>query len=196
MIEDCSAQGRANRGGSIPEGCALEDDANTIVYRRCVMDGFQQWRGLDYWNGDGFSDESGNSNIRYESCQARGSTDGGFDCKSDNVVLLNCTSEANKRNFRVWGRRPTLTNCTSRNPVLRGNPLQQGDICHVWIGGDDARVSISNLTVEDRDAVPIFEFSEDGASIELSGATLHTPRENWGRVRISHQGEQELVRPD
>ncbi|MBI3437258.1 MAG: hypothetical protein HY054_01145 [Proteobacteria bacterium] len=71
VMEDCSARGRANRGGPIPEGCALEDRARDIVYRRCVMENFQQWLGLGYWNGDGFSDEEGNSGIRYEDCQAR-----------------------------------------------------------------------------------------------------------------------------
>jgi len=196
VIEDCSAQGRANRGGSIPEGCALDDHASNIAYRRCVMENFQQWRGLEYWNGDGFSDEDGNSNIRYEECRARGSTDGGFDCKSDNVVLENCVSEGNKRNFRIWGDRPTLTSCTSRNPVMRGNPLQQGDVCHIWIGGEDARISISDLTVEDSNATPIFEFDEDGAAVELSGSSLHTPRENWGRVRIDRQGARTIIQPN
>lgn len=196
LIEDCRAQGRANRGGSIPAGCALDDLANNIVYRRCVMENFQQWRSLEYWNGDGFSDEDGNSSIRYEDCQARGSTDGGFDCKSDNVVFANCISEGNKRNFRIWGARPTLTNCSSRNPVMRGNPFQQGDICHIWIGGEDARISISDLTVEDSNATPIFEFDQDSATVELSGSSLHTPRENWGRVRISRQGDQAIIRPD
>lgn len=196
VIEDCRAQGQANRGGAIPEGCALDDHAGDIVYRRCIMENFQQWRGLEYWNGDGFSDEGANTNIRYEDCQARGSTDGGFDCKSNNVVLANCVSEGNKRNFRVWGDRPTLTNCTSRNPVMRGNPLQQGDICHIWIGGENERVSIADLIVEDSDAAPIFEFEADSASVELSGSSLHTPRENWGRVRISRQGAQTIIRPD
>ncbi len=196
VIEDCHAQGRSNRGGAIPEGCALDDRAGDIVYRRCIMENFQQWRGLEYWNGDGFSDESANSDIRYEECQARGSTDAGFDCKSNNVVLANCVSEANKRNFRIWGDRPTLTNCTSRNPVMRGNPLQRGDICHIWIGGENGRVSIADLTVEDSDAAPIFEFEEDGASVELIGSSLRTPRENWGRVRITRQGAQTIIRPD
>ena len=196
VIEDCHAQGRANRGGAIPEGCALDDRAGNIVYRRCIMENFQQWRELEYWNGDGFSDEGDNSNIRYEDCQARGSTDGGFDCKSNNVVLANCVAQGNKRNFRIWGDRATLTNCTSRNPVMRGNPLQQGDVCHIWIGGEDGRVSIEDLTVEDSDATPIFEFDEDSASVELSGSLLHTPRENWGRVRISRQGARAIIRPD
>ncbi len=196
VIEDCSAQGRANRGGAIPAGCALDDHANNITYRGCVMENFQQWRGLEYWNGDGFSDEGDNTNIRYENCQARGSTDGGFDCKSDNVVLANCVSEGNKRNFRLWGDRPTLANCTSRNPIMRGNPLQQGDVCHIWIGGEGARIAISDLIVEDRNATPIFEFDEDSATAVLSGSSLHTPRENWGRVRISRQGAQTIIQPD
>ncbi|MBI3437259.1 MAG: hypothetical protein HY054_01150 [Proteobacteria bacterium] len=77
---------------------------------------------------------------------------------------------------------------------MRGNPLQQGDTCHIWIGGDGARVAASNLTVEDRDATPIFEFDADDAAVEVGGVIRRAPRENWGRVSISHHGAQMVVR--
>ncbi|MEZ5996287.1 MAG: hypothetical protein R3C25_11100, partial [Hyphomonadaceae bacterium] len=157
-IEDCSAQGLANEGGYIPAGCALDDRANAITYRRCVMANFQQWRAGDYWNGDGFSDEAGNRNIRYEACEARGSTDGGFDCKSRDVVLESCIAEDNKRNFRIWSERATLANCTSRRPNFRGRDVEDADPCHLWIGNEGrGRVLVSDLTVEDDCATPILE---------------------------------------
>jgi hypothetical protein len=197
VVEDCRAQGRANRGGAIPEGCALDDHASRITYRRCTMENFQQWRGAGYWNGDGFSDEEGNRDIRYEACHARGSTDGGFDCKSYNAVLENCVSEGNKRNFRIWGLQPTLAGCTSRNPIMRGTPLQTGDVCHIWISGEQTeRITITDLTIEDRNATQIFEFDQDNATVELTGSSLHTPRPNWGHVSITRNGAQTIIRRD
>ncbi|MEZ5960110.1 MAG: hypothetical protein R3C30_06730 [Hyphomonadaceae bacterium] len=182
MIEDCRAQGQANQGGFIPVGCALDDRANDITYRRVVMENFQQWGGDDYWNGDGFSDEPGNANIRYEACEARGSTDGGFDCKSRNVVLENCIAEDNKRNFRIWSDRATLTNCVSRNPNFRGRDANENATSsHLWIGGEEnIEIGIANLTVEDHDATPIIEFNHDVGRVEIRGVTISSPRLNWG----------------
>lgn len=181
LIEDCAARGLANEGGLIPAGCALDDRASDITYRRCVMEGFQQWRGGDYWNGDGFSDEPDNRNIRYEACEARGSTDGGFDCKSRDVALIDCIAEDNKRNFRIWSDRATLSNCTSRNPNFRGAEVESASPCHVWIGGEEnIRIEIANLTVEDDDATPIFEFNHDVGRVSIRGITIRSPRLNWG----------------
>jgi hypothetical protein len=181
VVEDCAAQGLANEGGHIPAGCALDDRAANITYRRCVMENFQQWRGGDYWNGDGFSDEEQNAGIRYEACEARGSTDGGFDCKSRDVVLQDCVAEDNKRNFRLWSAHATLTGCSSRNPNFRGrDAAENATACHIWIGGEDgARVEIAGLTVADQDATAIFEFEHDDSRAEIRGVTVESPRRNW-----------------
>jgi serralysin len=182
LIEDCAAQGQANQGGFIPAGCALDDRANSITYRRCVMENFQQWGGDDYWNGDGFSDEPGNARIRYESCEARGSTDGGFDCKSRDVAFVDCIAEDNKRNFRIWSDRATMTNCTSRAPNFRGNDSNENATSsHLWIGSEeDSNIDIENLIIEDRDATPIIEFEHDVGRVEIRGVTINSPRINWG----------------
>ena len=182
VIEDCSAEGQANQGGRIPVGCALDDRASNITYRRVVMSNFQQWGGDEYWNGDGFSDEPDNSNIRYEACEARGSTDGGFDCKSRDVVLESCVAEDNKRNFRIWSDRATLANCTSRNPNFRGRDANENaSSSHLWIGGEEnIEIGISNLTIEDQDATPIIEFNHDVGVVEIRGVTISSPRINWG----------------
>ena len=191
LIEDCAAQGTTNDGGRIPVGCALDDRASNITYRRVVMGGFQQLNGAEYWNGDGFSDEPGNANIRYEACEARGSTDGGFDCKSRDLVLTDCIAEDNKRNFRIWGDRATLTNCTSRDPNFRGRDANENaSPCHVWIGGEEnIDIDIANLTISDHDATPIIEFSHDVGVVKIRGVTINSPRLNWGndegRIRSS-----------
>jgi hypothetical protein len=191
VIEDCTAQGTANQGGRIPVGCALEDRASNITYRRCVMEGFQQFNGGEYWNGDGFSDEPDNGAIRYEACEARGATDGGFDCKSRDVVLENCVAEDNKRNFRIWSDHATLTNCISRDPNFRGRDANENaSPCHIWIGGEEnIDIDIANLTIEDRDATPIIEFNHDVGVVKIRGVTINSPRVNWGndesRIRAS-----------
>lgn len=197
VFEDCRAHGEANEGGDIPVGGALEDDASNITYRRCVMEGFQQLHAGSYWNGDGFSDEAENANIRYEDCQARGSTDGGFDCKSRDVTLVNCLSEDNKRNFRVWSARATLTNCTSRAPNFRGARFESADSCHVWIGGEEPSVvRFDAFTVTDRNSAEIFAFENDGARVEVHGLTLNTPHPNWGDARNRHaDGDTIIVTP-
>jgi hypothetical protein len=191
LIEDCAATGQANEGGLIPAGCALDDRASEITYRRVVMEGFQQLNGGEYWNGDGFSDEPDNANIRYEACEARGSTDGGFDCKSQDVVLTDCVAEDNKRNFRIWSDHATLTNCTSRAPNFRGRDANENaSSSHVWIGGEEnIDINIANLTIEDHDATPIIEFNHDVGVVEIRGVTINSPRLNWGndegRIRAS-----------
>lgn len=180
LIEDCRAQGLPNEDGDIPAGCALDDNANAITYRRVVMENFQQWRSGDYWNGDGFSDEEHNSAIRYEACEARGSTDGGFDSKSRDVVFENCVAEDNKRNFRIWSKHGTMIGCTSRSPNWRGRGVEDASPCHIWIGGeDDTRVEISNVTIVDADATAIFEFDHDTSSVEIRGVTIESPEHNW-----------------
>lgn len=191
LIEDCAAVGQANEGGLIPAGCALDDRANDITYRRVVMENFQQLNGGEYWNGDGFSDEPDNAAIRYEACEARGSTDGGFDCKSRDVVLADCVAEDNKRNFRIWSDHATLTNCISRAPNFRGRDANENaSSSHIWIGGEEnIDINITNMTIEDRDATPIIEFNHDVGVVKIRGVTINSPRVNWGndegRVRAS-----------
>ncbi len=186
LFEDCFARGVPTSDDNFPAGCVLEDDAGQIVYRRCVMEGFQQVRpSATYWNGDGFSDESENFSVRYELCQARGQTDGGFDCKSADVVLDRCVSEDNKRNFRVWSPHATLTGCISRAPHFRGAGIEDADSCHVWIGGERGPVvRMTNFTVEDRDSTAIFSIEDETARIELQGLTVQSPHTNWGDGRV------------
>lgn len=201
LIEDCAAVGTANEGGRIPAGCALDDRARDIVYRRVRMENFQQWRSGAYWNGDGFSDEPGNANIRYEACEARGSTDGGFDCKSRDVVFENCIAEDNKRNFRIWSERARMTDCISRAPNFRGREVERATSSHLWIGGEgNLDIEIANLTIEDRDATAIVEFNHDTGRVEIRGVTINSPRLNWGleaeRVRASMLIGEPVFRPN
>ena len=182
MIEDCSAIGVPAQGDEVfPAGCALDDRAHDIVYRRCVMENFQQLHAGEYWNGDGFSDEPDNRRIIYDACVARGSTDGGFDCKSRDVVLRACVAEDSKRNFRIWSEHALMQDCVSRNPNFRGEEEEETASCHIWIGHERARVRIERLTIEEPSAeTAIFEVDYEDARIDVHGWTVRAPRENWG----------------
>lgn len=197
VIEDCSARGVLSDGGRIPVGCALDDRASNVSFRRCVMENFQQSNGSEYWNGDGFSDEPGNTGVRYEACVARGSTDGGFDCKSRNVVLEHCVAEDNKRNFRIWSDRATLSGCVSRNPNFRGRDANENaSSSHIWIGGEDEmQVRINDLTIEDQDATPIIEFNHQEGRVAIQGVTITSPRLNWGADAERIRGRMLLSPP-
>ena len=110
-------------------------------------------------------------------------------------MLENCIAEDNKRNFRIWSDRATLTDCVSRNPNFRGRDVEDASPCHVWIGGEEnIRIEIANLTVEDADATPIIEFDHDVGRVEIRGVTINSPRVNWGddenRIRVQHAGRR------
>lgn len=161
-------------------GFALNDTAHDIVYRRAEAHGFAV-RNLPrdkYWNGDGFSDERGNRDIQYLACVAIGSSDGGFDLKSANVLLAGCTARGNKRNYRLWGS-GRLTNCRSENPRPRGGT---GKPAHFSFHGGSARYVIDRPVVRanPQNSAPVFLFNNDkpaiieirNADIDAAGAPL------------------------
>ncbi len=191
LIEDCSASGVAVEAHDFPTGCVLDQRAGNITYRRCVMEGFQQVNAGAYWNGDGFSDEENNFGVIYDSCVARGSTDGGFDCKSRDVTLTRCVAEDNKRNFRIWSHRATLTDCVSRAPNFRGAGEENADACHLWAGGWlNPVVRLVRFSVQDRDGAAIFTLDDENTRVEVEGeVAMDTPNTNWGDGRVRRVGE-------
>jgi hypothetical protein len=56
-----------------------------------------------YFNGDGFSGESGNDGCCYIRCTANDNEDGGLETKALNVTAIGFKSYRNGRNFRIWG---------------------------------------------------------------------------------------------
>ncbi len=175
VIEDVIARASAETERYCT-GFVLDDEAQSIIYRRCEAHGFaEQGRSSsDYWNGDGFSDERGNKAIQYLSCIATGSTDGGFDLKSTDVRLTNCVAKDNKRNFRLWGS-GTLENCRSENPRSRGGSGRPG---HFSFHGGTAKYVIDRPVVRaasDNDT-PVFLFDSDApANVEIRNADIDAP---------------------
>jgi len=171
---NCFADSRGVEGDPFAVGCALSDSAHDILFDSCTMENFRQNNGNRYWNGDGFSDELGNYRIQYVDCVARGSTDGGFDCKSASVTLLRCTAEDNKRNFRIWSNGSRLIECVSRNPNWRGRGQERGGPCHAWFGGvANAVINLEHFQAESSDdSVPVIVFGANGVVAQFSGAVM------------------------
>lgn len=135
-----------------------------------------------YWNGDGFSSEDGTYRLTFIDCDAFGSTDGGWDLKTDGVRLLRCRASDNKRNFRLWGRDVELVNCVGAHPNLRGGTGTQAQI-HAT---DEADVVMSGCVFVDHDAGTIVFDLDQNSTVDAgdtdvtrhSTSTLSTVESN------------------
>lgn len=175
LIEDVTAYGSGNCANYCV-GFALDDEAHDIIYRRVQAHGFAEaTRPRDkYWNGDGFTDERGNRAIRYLDCVASGCSDGGFDLKSSEVMVIGCTARGNKRNFRLWGN-GRLERCTSENPKWHGGV---GGPAHFSFHGPEARYVIDRPVVraDPANKAPVFLFDTKApAEIEIRNADIDAP---------------------
>lgn len=175
LIEDVIAYGGSN-GANYCVGFALDDEAHDIIYRRVQAHGFvESARPREkYWNGDGFTDERGNRAIRYLDCTASGCSDGGFDLKSEDVLLVGCTARGNKRNYRLWGS-GRLERCVSENPKWHGG---SGGPAHFAFHGPQARYVIDRPVVraDPANKAPVFLFDTKApAVIEIHNADIDAP---------------------
>jgi len=92
-----------------------------IVFTDCTARNNYQERRGKYWNADGFNAETQVYDITWVGCRSFDNTDGGWDVKARNPVLINCISLRNKRNFRFWSDGPVLLkNCLSGHAIKRG----------------------------------------------------------------------------
>lgn len=137
-IENCELDSGQQYGDNFAVGIECHDSANGLRivggYTANCLD--QHGDDDKYWNGDGVASERGNSNILIQNHRSRGNSDGGYDLKSEGTRLINCISEDNKRNFRIWGgtgRNPVeLQGCASLAPRDRGGI---GSSHHMWLRG-------------------------------------------------------------
>ncbi|KFC62684.1 hypothetical protein FF80_03250 [Devosia sp. LC5] len=137
-IENCELDSGQQYGDNFAVGIECHDSANGLR----IIGGFtancldQRSDEDKYWNGDGVASERGNSNILIQNHRSHGNSDGGYDLKSEGTRLVNCVSQDNKRNFRIWGgsgRNPIeLQGCSSIAPRDRGGV---GSSHHMWLSG-------------------------------------------------------------
>lgn len=139
LIEDVYGDSQGQDGDVFAMGVNLAGSVNNVVHRRVTMKNATQKGGKnDYWNADGFVTEENTYNITYEDTFASGNTDGGYDLKSNNTVLIRAKAADNKRNFRIWGD-ATMYDVASDDPLRRGGI---GTNAHIHVLED------ANLTIE------------------------------------------------
>lgn len=127
LIEDCFGDAEHQGGDAWPTGIALDGTVHDVIIRRCHMTNCGENRGsAGYWNGDSFVGERDVYNILIEDCLAENSYDGGFDFKSQ-IILVRCTAIRCKRNFRLWGN-ARMIQCIGRDPTYYGGTGSTGNV--------------------------------------------------------------------
>lgn len=189
-LEDLVAYGSAD-ADLYCVGYQLDDAAHDITYLRCEAHGFRETgrAATSYWNGDGFSDERGNSAIRYLSCVATSCTDGGFDLKSANMYLQNCLARGNKRNYRLWSG-GTLSGCRSEDPQWRGGT---GGPAHFSFHGEATKFIIDRPVVRASatNSAPVFLFeTTTPVTIDIIEADIYAP----AAPLIAVKGPEPIIR--
>ncbi|MAX26433.1 MAG: hypothetical protein CMJ19_18220 [Phycisphaeraceae bacterium] len=118
------------QGGSGSSGVYDHD----ITFIDCIARNNYHDAGSGYWNADGFCAERNCYNITYVGCIAYDNTDGGWDDKSANPLLIGCVAIRNKRNLRFWSNDPgvVLYRTVSGYPYKRGG--NSSSVC-MWTGG-------------------------------------------------------------
>jgi hypothetical protein len=77
-----------------------------------------------YVQGDGIVCERKTRNITVRNCHASRMGDGGFDLKSTNVTMEDCTTESCKFGARIWAEGDNvIRRCDFRNPVTRNETM-------------------------------------------------------------------------
>ncbi|WP_374653323.1 cadherin domain-containing protein [Dongia sp.] len=170
LVENVTADGNVATSDPYVSGVLIEGTAHDIVLRDVeVSNSKATGSATSYWNGDGFTTESGVHNIRFENTVARGNTDAGYDLKSSDTVLVNAVAEENNRSFRIWSTSVTLEDSLSLNPTYSGG---NGGTAHVWLGSG-ASATLDNFQFSDG-LIPhtIFDLSKGGATLTLIDTPL------------------------
>ena len=77
-----------------------------------------------YVQGDGIVCERKTSNVTIRNCHASNMGDGGFDLKTTNVTMEDCTTDSCKFGARIWAiGSNVIRRCDFRNPVSRNETM-------------------------------------------------------------------------
>jgi Ca2+-binding RTX toxin-like protein len=149
-------------------GVMLEGSVHDVIVRNTSMD--NSYNSTDaYWNGDGFATEGRVYRVRFENTSASGNTDGGYDIKSTDTVLINAYASGNKRNFRFWSDSITMVDSTGVDPHRQGGT---GSEAQVWLA-DNAKAVIADSSFLNTDGATVFELSSR-ALLTLQGDITYT----------------------
>ncbi|MFK8185221.1 MAG: malectin domain-containing carbohydrate-binding protein [Phormidesmis sp.] len=170
LIEDVFGDAEGQDGDNFTMGVQLKGSVHDVVHRNVTMNNAIQTKGdSEYWNADGFVTDWGTYNITYEDTFAAGSTDGGYDLKSENTTLIRAGAADNKRNFRVW-RTATFIDVKSDEPFRRGGT---GTTAHIHVLGNEGNAIVQGGTFSGDQGIEniIFDLDDKG-SLTLDGATI------------------------
>jgi hypothetical protein len=117
---------------------AMEHDIE--MYDCVALNAYHEKGTKGYWNGDGFCSERGARKLKFVRCVSMHHTDGGWDCKSDEMEFIDCIAIDNKENWRLWSGEPVLKNCVSAYSHKRGGT---GGAAGLWT---QTKVELINCT--------------------------------------------------
>jgi hypothetical protein len=128
-----------------------------------------------YVQGDGIVCERKTSNITVRNCHASNMGDGGFDLKTTDVIMEDCTTDSCKFGARIWAwGNNVIRRCDFRNPVSRNETM---GAC-VQVGGTveiiDTRMQAGPGTV----AVSLrYKKDQDPPRVVMRGGSIETSEE-------------------
>ncbi|MFG0249480.1 MAG: hypothetical protein ACF8OB_11390, partial [Phycisphaeraceae bacterium JB051] len=171
------------QGGSGSSGIYDHD----ITFIDCISMNNYHDAGSGYWNADGFCAERNCYNITYVGCIAYDNTDGGWDDKSANPLLIGCVALRNKRNLRFWSNEPgvVLYRTVSGYPYKRGG--NSSSVC-MWTGGI-ARIYKSTF-FGDR---PGWELSRYRAPAEVEAALRALHHDSVVVLSDANQADKRII---
>ncbi|MDZ7957341.1 MAG: hypothetical protein RMY34_05460 [Aulosira sp. DedQUE10] len=185
LIEQVVGDSQRQDGDDFCMGVHLRGDVHHVKLRRTTMNNCQQTLSAqDYWNGDGFTAEANVSDISFEDTSASGNTDGGYDIKAKNSVLIRAKAADNKRNFRFWSK-IDVQDCIGIEPRCRGG---SGCLAQIY-ATEAADVTLTRCTLKSTNPLTKVFQSDKNAKITVQGGTV----QHRGILQ-KIQGSQNLVK--
>ena len=172
VIADVIGRGDPGTPEQYVFGVSLDGTAHDVLFSNVTMQNSSA-RGASnvYWNGDGFTTEGGNYNIRFDNTVAFGNTDAGYDLKSSNTVLVNAVAIGNNRNYRFWSDSITMDSSQSLDPKYCGGSASTD---HFWLG-DGAHGTMTAGYISDQNAgLTVFDLWKTGAVLEVYDTRIAT----------------------
>ncbi|MET0514931.1 MAG: calcium-binding protein [Nitrospiraceae bacterium] len=172
VIENVIGRGDTGTPEQYVFGVSLDGTAHDVLFRNVTMqNNYARGPSNVYWNGDGFTTEGGNYNIRFENTVAFGNTDAGYDLKSSNTVLVNAIAIGNNRNYRFWSDSITMENSQSLDPRYFGGSASTD---HFWLG-ERAHGKVTAGYISDQNAgLTVFDLWKTGAVLEVYDTRIAT----------------------
>ncbi len=165
-------------GKNVCQLISLESGSNVVfenvAVRNAINDSIKKDGKPSYVQGDGIVCERKTRNLVLRNCHASGMGDGGFDLKSTDTLIEDCTTDACKYGARIWSEsNNVIRRCSFKNPQSRGNIkgacIQVGgslEIIDTALQAGPGTTAISLHKLEKQNA-PVVRMQ--GGSIELAG---------------------------